>query len=108
LILETFANQNWWKVWWHQWSRFLWFIITKFHILSLSQWDNSVSDDEKDDSLESIQFLYTSSYDQQSNIKSEIHGNYRFKPENTQTFILNNDERIYKVRGQITDKLYKH
>jgi len=46
-----------------------------------------VSPDKKDDS-------YTSSYDQQSNIKSKINGNYRFKLENTQTFIRNNDEKI--------------
>jgi hypothetical protein len=64
-----------------------------------------VSHDEINNHLQSIQFLYRSSYDQRSNIKSEIHGNYRFESENTQTFILKKDERIYKVRGQITQSL---
>jgi len=64
-----------------------------------------ISHNEKNNYLQSIQFLYKSIYDYQNNIKSKIHGNYGYKSHNTTTFILNNDEKIYKVQGQITNML---
>jgi len=76
--------------------------FTYYHYLS----GITVSHDERNNYFESIQFLYKSIYDHQNNIKSEIHGNYRYKSHNTQTYILDNDERIYKVQGQITNMLH--
>ncbi|CAF0969417.1 unnamed protein product [Rotaria sp. Silwood1] len=62
-----------------------------------------IRNDNDDDGmpLDWIQFIYSSSYDQNSVIEGQTHG-FRRTSEVSQ-FLLEKDERIYKIRGKLSN-----
>ncbi|CAF5012293.1 unnamed protein product [Rotaria sp. Silwood1] len=59
------------------------------------------NDNDDDMPLDWIQFIYSSSYDQNSVIEGQTHG-FRRTSEVSQ-FLLEKDERIYKIRGKLSN-----
>jgi hypothetical protein len=56
---------------------------------------------EKRNFLGSLQLLYSSSQNNHSLVESKIYGNDGWKPTNTERFILDKDEKIWKVQGKL-------
>jgi hypothetical protein len=58
------------------------------------------------DDFDSCQFHYSSPYDNESRIESNVHGKFGQKMGSTQKFDLNQDEKIYKVQVNVFDMVF--